>query len=145
MLTGAYWQECRLTRYSHSQGFLENSIAPKFPTVKRGWLLVAFGALAIVVLLLWWHRGGRDQLVLALQPQFQVIQIDTIKNTMTLHRLNQTYVVNCAMDCQNFSAGKSYSMLDRGGILQFKLNGRMVLLRIVQEHIDFDTVTGGRG
>jgi hypothetical protein len=95
--------------------------------------------------MLWWFGGGREQLLLSLQPPFQVIGIDRNANTMTLHRMNQTYVVDCAGNCDSFVVGQTYRMLDRGGILEFRLHGQQIRLRVTQVHVDFDTVPGGHG
>jgi hypothetical protein len=114
-------------------------------SASKSWILVllATGALALGVF--WWLRGGREQLLLTLQPKFQVTGIDATTATMTLRRMNQTYVVDCAKTCADFTTGNSYPMLDRGGIIEFRKSGNTRRMRVLQVHIDFDTVTGGRG
>lgn len=93
----------------------------------------------------WWRHGGREQMVLALQPDFTVVQVDRTENTMTVSRTNESYVVNCESVCDQFTVGQKYSMMDRGQALEFIRKGQKIELPILKEHVDFETPPGGHG
>jgi hypothetical protein len=108
-------------------------------------------ALCLVVVALaleivhWWRNGGREQLLLALQPDFTVTQIDHQAKVMTLSRVRESLIVSCDRWCDVFTVGKRYPMFDRGGILEYRRSGQKIKLPVVQEHVDFETSPGGHG
>ena len=127
-----------------------NSPAIAKHSVTRRQRALAWGSLVTVVAAVvgigyWWRQGGREQVVLALQPDFTVAQIDRIENTMTVSRTNESYVVNCHNVCDLFVVGKKYSMMDRGQALEFIRHGQKIELPILKEHVDFETPPGGHG
>jgi hypothetical protein len=93
----------------------------------------------------WWRNGGREQLFLFLQADFRVVQIDPQKGTMTLTRPRETLIVNCAGACDLFKIGKKYSMMNRGGVLEFKGAKRKFELPILEQHLEFEKPPGGQG
>jgi hypothetical protein len=111
---------------------------------RRAGIVVAV-LLTALLTLYWWRNGGRDQVVLALQPGFEVRQIDLQQKTMTVTRVNDTYLIACDDLCGSFKVGKSYAMFDRGGILEYRNKGRRISFPVLKEHIDFETPPGGHG
>jgi hypothetical protein len=93
----------------------------------------------------WWGNGGEEQLILFLQADFHVAQIDQQKGTMTLTRPGETLIVSCAGVCNFFRIGKKYSMLNRGGVLEFKTAKRKLELPILEQHLEFEKPPGGQG
>lgn len=104
------------------------------------------GGVALVLMgVYWWRNGGREQVLLALQPDFTITQIDRAGRTMILSRVQESFIVSCGNQCDLFSVGKSYSMLHHGGVLEFRKSGEKIRLPILQEHVDFETSPGGHG
>ena len=93
----------------------------------------------------WFSHGGHDDLLLLLQPGLEVSAIDPLNHTMTLRGVHEFFVVRCSDACGTFTVGDKYHMLYRGEVLDYKRHGRMLHLPIVQQHVDFGTVEGGRG
>lgn len=93
----------------------------------------------------WWRHGGKESVALALQPGFEVRQIDLQEKTITVTRVNDTYVVGCENSCGMFVAGKTYAMVDRGGVLEYRTQGQRIMLPVLKEHIEFETPPGGHG
>lgn len=102
--------------------------------------LILIGAAAY-----WWRNGGREQLFLFLQSDFRVTHIDRQNDTMTLTRPGETVVVACAGVCDFFRIGKKYSMMNRGGVLEFKSAKRKLELPILEQHLEFEKIPGGQG
>jgi len=92
-----------------------------------------------------WFHGGKERMLLLLQPGFTVTGIDRLAQTLTLSRVQENLVVSCGTRCDFFEVGKRYSMLRRGGALEFTTKGEKVLLPILREHFDFETPPGGHG
>jgi hypothetical protein len=93
----------------------------------------------------WWHHGGREQVILFLQADFRVTHIDQQNGTMTLTRPGETLIVSCAAACDFFRIGKKYSMMNRGGVLEFKSASRKLELPILEQHLEFEKPPGGQG
>lgn len=89
--------------------------------------------------------GGKERLLLLLQPGFTVTGIDRDAKTLTLSRVQEGFVVSCGTRCDLFEAGKRYSMRRRDGALEFTTKGEKILLPILREHFDFETAPGGHG
>jgi hypothetical protein len=122
----------------------KQSRAPNHRRMLWGMLCVlALGLAAGIVF--WWRNGGREQILLALQPDFTVTQIDPKAATMTVARANEAYVVRCGEACELFRVGNRYSLLDRGDALEFRIKRQKIALPILQEHVDFQTPPGGHG
>lgn len=114
-------------------------------TAKR-WTIVLLAAAGVTAgIFYWWQHGGRDRVLLALQPDFQVAQVDPRKGTLTLRRLNETYIVRCGDDCITFQPGRHYSMTNRGGVLEYTSRHRKIALPIIEQQVNFDMMPGGRG
>ncbi|HXY13749.1 MAG TPA: hypothetical protein VEI26_04535 [Terriglobales bacterium] len=105
--------------------------------------LAAFAFILITVDV--WQNGGRERLLVLLQPQFTVTQIDPSARTMTLSRVEEKFTVSCGDWCGSFAVGRSYSMRKRGPVLDFTINGKKIELPIVQEHFDLETPPAGHG
>jgi hypothetical protein len=110
------------------------------------WAVVGLGSLALAAgVVYWWRGGGREQVLLALQPDFRVTQIDQQKKTMIVARVQETLLVSCDNWCDMFIVGKSYPMLDRGGVLEFRKKRQRIELPVLQEHVEFEMPPGGHG
>lgn len=93
----------------------------------------------------WWRDGGRERVILFLQADFRVTNIDQVNGTMTLTRPGETVIVSCAGACDLFRIGKKYSLMNRGGVLEFKSAKRKVELPILEQHVEFEKLPGGQG
>ncbi len=102
-------------------------------------------AAAIVLAIPRFRSEARYRIELLLQPSFEAKSVDLPNKTMTLQRMNETYVVRCGEDCDRFRAGRKYGMVNRGGLLEVRQGGRKIEMPIIHQHIDFNTVTGGKG
>ncbi len=83
--------------------------------------------------------------MLALQPGFAVIKVDQATKTMLITRTNETYLVSCDNACDLFTVGKTYTMRERAGAFEVVRKEQKVQLKILREHIEFDTAPGGHG
>lgn len=110
-----------------------------------------WGIFCVVFLILvagiayWWRNGGREQVILFLQADFRVTNIDEPHETMTVTRPGETVVVSCSGVCDFFRVGKKYSMMNRGGALEFKSRKRTLELPILEQHLEFEKPPGGQG
>lgn len=100
---------------------------------------------ALVAISFWLGAGGWTRVILLAQPGFTVTAIDREAQTLTLSRVQETFVVSCKNRCDLFKLGKRYSMRQRGGALEFTKEGEKIEMPIVREHFDFETPTGGHG
>jgi hypothetical protein len=132
----------RSFRVPHSLWHHENG----FTTVKRKhWrLYLSMMGLILVALAYWWTHGGEYDLLVALQPEFQVSQIDRKTGTMTIGNASEAFLVRCADTCNAFEIGGKYSMLYRGTVMEYRRGGRTFQFPILQQHVNFDVV-GGHG
>jgi hypothetical protein len=120
----------------------------KTSSTRRTPRLIIFGLIGVLLaagIAYWWRHGGEEQLILFLQADFRVAQIDPQKATMTLTRPGETLVVSCAEACDFFRIGKKYSMMNRGGVLEFKSAKRKLELPILEQHLEFEKPPGGQG
>jgi hypothetical protein len=108
-------------------------------------LLLVTGLILAVGVLLWWRNGGREEIILFLQGDFRVTKINQQDKTMTLTRRRETLIVNCASVCGLFRVGKKYSMMNRGGVLEFKSGKGKLELPIIEQHLEFEKLPGGQG
>jgi|SRR5581483_1391360 len=116
------------------------------PTRKRQLLIVV----AIVLLLAGglvyrWRIALWEQTMLFLQSDFRVVTIDPQAKNMTLTRPGETLLVDCEDVCSLFKLGKKYSLMDRGGVLEFKRGRNKLELPILEQHLEFEKMPGGRG
>jgi len=112
---------------------------------RRLWWILGLLALVIVGAFIAWRNGGREAMLLALQPGFQVMKVDQAAQTMLVTRLNETYLVRCAQSCDLFDVGKTYKMRMQAGGLEVVRKGQRLALPILEEHIEFETPPGGHG
>lgn len=84
-------------------------------------------------------------MILFVQPDFRVTQIDRQNGTMTLTRPRESVIVTCTGACDLFRVGEKYSFMNRGGVLEFKTGRRRLELRIIEQHLEFEKLPGGKG
>jgi hypothetical protein len=108
-------------------------------------LLLVTGLILAGGVLLWWRNGDREEIILFLQGDFRVAKINQQDKTMTLTRRRETLLVNCAGVCDLFRVGKKYSMMNRGGVLEFKSGKRKLELPIIEQHLEFEKLPSGQG
>jgi hypothetical protein len=107
---------------------------------------LCLGALVLAGLTTYFFRSNwRKEIVLLLQPDFTVTKIDGEAKTLTLSRAQESLIVSCGDSCGLFRVGKSYGMLNRGSVAQFRIGGQKVELPILQQHFEFETPPGGHG
>jgi len=92
-----------------------------------------------------WFSGGKERMLLLLQPGFTVTAIDREAKTLVLSRVQESFVVNCGQRCDLFEVGKRYSLRQHKGILELTRKGEKIELPILREHFDFETPPGGHG
>lgn len=92
-----------------------------------------------------WFHGGKERMLLLLQPDFTVMGMDRQAQTLSLSRVQENFVVSCGDRCNLFEVGKHYSMLRRRDSLEFTRKGERMKLPILREHFDFATPPGGHG
>ena len=107
-------------------------------------LCLAVMALAVEIIH-WWQNGGQEQLLLVLQPNFTVTQVDSQAKTVTLSRVQESWIANCDRWCDVFAVGKKYPMFNRGSLLEYRRNGQKITLPVLREHVNFGTPPGGHG
>jgi hypothetical protein len=93
----------------------------------------------------WWHNGGREKIILFLQDDFRVTNIDQPNRTMRLTRPGEIVIVSCDGACDFFRVGEKYSMMNRGGVLEFKSRKRRLELPILEQHLEFEKPPGVQG
>lgn len=103
------------------------------------------GLILLSAILYVWFHGGKERMLLLLQPGFMVMAIDRQAQTLSLSRVQENFVVSCGDRCDLFEVGKRYSMLRRGASLEFTREGERMKLPILREHFDFATPPGGHG
>jgi len=110
--------------------------------------LLMVAAIALVIaggLIYHWRTGLRDQVILFLQSDFKVVAIDPQTRNMTLSRPGENLLVNCEDVCSLFKVGKKYSLMDRGGVLELKRGSLKLELPILEQHLEFEKMPGGKG
>jgi hypothetical protein len=116
---------------------------------KRHIPLAAGASLAVLIFLsvslFAWFHGGRERMLLLLQPAFTATAIDPQAQTLTLRRAQESFVVSCGHQCGFFAVGKRYTMHQRAGALEFTGKSEKITLPILREHYDFETPPGGHG
>ncbi|MBV8051468.1 MAG: hypothetical protein JOZ80_09785 [Acidobacteriaceae bacterium] len=103
------------------------------------------GLIVLSAILYSWFGGGRERLLLLLQPGFTVTAIDREAQTLKLSRIQESFVVSCGNHCDAFEIGKRYSMTHRGAALELTRRGEKIVLPILREHYEFETPPGGHG
>lgn len=106
-------------------------------------VLCALAALVIIIAYQW--SEVRDELVLIVQPRYRVTQINSADGLMTVEGVNEGFVVRCHDLCSSFVPGGKYSMLYRGGTLEFRSKGAVRELEIIEIRVKPATVPGGMG
>ncbi len=91
-----------------------------------------------------WRVSLWEQMILFLQSDFKVVIIDPQAKNMTLTRPGETLLVDCEDVCSMFKVGKKYSLMDRGGVLEFKRGGSKLELPIIEQHLEFEKMPGGQ-
>lgn len=105
-------------------------------------VLCALVALAVVCVYRW-RKGLRDELLLALQPRYRVLQIDPVGGLMTVEGVNEGFVVRCQDLCHSFMLGGRYAMLYRGNALEIRHQGAVRELEIVEIRVKPPALPGG--
>jgi len=115
------------------------------PTRKRQAFAVVILLVLAGALIYHWRAGLWEQLLLFIQPDFKVVAIDLQNKNMTLSRTGETLLVDCEDVCNTFKVGKKYSVIDRDGVLEFKRGRQKLELPILEQHLEFEKMPGGRG
>lgn len=86
----------------------------------------------------------REIFVQALQPDYEVLDVDVHTKSMLMQKANHRYLVRCAEDCLQFSVGKRYRLRAIVNGLEFSGSDRTIVLPILQEDVTF-AAEGGKG
>jgi hypothetical protein len=129
----------------NSVGTATQAAPRRKPHASRTLVLCLVVVALVLEILHWWLNGGQEQVLLALQPDFTVINIDHQAKTMTLSRAQEGFIVSCDDSCDVFKLGKKYPMFERGPMLEYRRSGKKIKLPVLQEHVDFQTPPGGHG